>query len=180
MSITPVGGWNRPETRASKEEELVLFQRRAPGTCPSCDSTEWKSASLVHAEGLSTTKISTRGRTLGVGRAGFQHGQFLAGGGTYTAKTRGSSQTILSSMAEPPRKRNGLIGFLIIMGLLFGVRAVNEFQLTSDAVILVVVSAGLFFGAFRLWARQQEVYEEAVETYTQTRVCQRCGTFYEA
>jgi hypothetical protein len=182
MSITPVGGWGKREDLNSTEE-LILSSNHRPSACPACGSAEWKSASLIHAEGLATTKSRTKGTALGVGRAGLSHGKFLVGGGTYSSRTRGASQTLLSSMANPPRKRNGLIFFLIIVCLLVGCRAASEFQLnglTSSALILGVITVVLLFSIFSVWSRQQEAYREAVETYSDTRMCQRCGTFYGA
>lgn len=182
MSITPAGGWGVRDPQDSSEE-LVFSHRHKPSACPACGSTDWKAASLIHAEGLATTKSRTKGRVLGVGRAGFQNGQFLVGGGAYTSRTRSASQTLLSRMAEPPRKRNGLIIVLFILCLLFGGSAFNNLELngvTPAALILGVIMVGLLVSIFSVWSRQREAYEDAIETYSDTRMCQRCGTFYEA
>jgi hypothetical protein len=95
----------------------------------------------------------------------------------------GRSQTVLSKMAAPPRKRNGLKVFLILALLFFGCAAFNGFQMNGlDQSVLICgsIAALVLFLLINVWRRQQEVYENALEDYESMHVCQRCGTFYSA
>lgn len=188
MSITPVGGWGgSPKQRAvftqgdvSSEGQVLINES---DVCPSCHSNDWKSASFVYGEGLSVSSSRTKGCVAGVGRTGLRNGQFQVGVASYSGRTHGKSQTLLSSMASPPRKRNGLKVFLMLTLLFFGCSAINGFQVNGldQSVIICCITAVLVLVLLiNVWSRQQNAYDDALNEYESMRVCQRCGTFYAA
>lgn len=168
MSIVPTGNW-APITTAGRPD---------PSTCPNCNSSEWKAASLVHLEGLSASAVRTRGKAIGLGASG-RLGVGVAG---YQGRSFGFSQTALSKMAAPPRQRHGLKIFLVCF-LLFCLLAAFNGLVNGDVPALLVCGgtiALLLLGISRLSARQNRLFQAAAERYEALRVCQRCGTFYHA
>ncbi len=84
-------------------------------------------------------------------------------------------------MAAPPKKRTGLKILLVVPILGFGGSAFGNIQaegLTQDAIIQSAVAIGLLIILVKVWTSQQENYDEAITEYEDTRMCQRCGTFY--
>ena len=127
-------------------------------TCPNCGSDQWKSASLVHKEGVSTTESTSfgipAGKIIGVG----------------SASTSGTQQTELSKLTTPPAtfvKTTGcLIGFLV--SGLFGLVASWLWWLTALFVIGVIVF-------YRSETKEDDILSVR---YKNTRMCTRCGTLH--
>lgn len=170
MSIMPAEGWG-----------VQSHSSRQAINCPNCQSDAWKTAGLVHQEGLSVSRFQTRGTVVGVGRAGLRNGQFIVGGGVQRSNTLGIAQSALSRMAAPPSKR---IGSVIALGMLCffcTFSAINGIATYGFSIGFVVIGT---FAAFFLWAcvalytKRQKAYEEALAAYQNIRVCQRCGAFY--
>ncbi|MBS1816280.1 MAG: hypothetical protein JSS87_15525 [Acidobacteria bacterium] len=177
MSIMPVGGWNI-ESRPEMEGQILP---RTSAACPSCQSEEWRSASLVHAEGLTVSAFQTRGNTASVGRIGLRNGQFAVGFGTNRSAMRGLSQTALSSMAAPPRKRNGAVVLMTLLFLMSGCGAVGNLANNGPSMGTFIFMGFTVLFAFLAWDIQRsrkQAYEAAMEIYKSVRMCQRCGTFY--
>jgi hypothetical protein len=129
-------------------------------TCPNCGSEEWKSASLVHKEGSSTSESSSFG--VGVSSSGE-----LGVGGMSTTEVQ---QTELSKLASPPEKYANTVRYLIfvmVTGVL-GFIASWWWWLTALCVIGVIAF-------FRVESKEDDVVSER---YNNTRMCTQCGTFY--
>lgn len=129
-------------------------------SCPRCGSDEWKAASLVHKEGLSSSKSSTTG-------IGVSSGLSL---GVGAASTTGTGQTELSKLATPPTSFTSTVKCLIgaIATGLFGFAASGWWWLTAIFAVCVV----LFY---RSESKQDD---QDTERYAKTRMCTRCGEFY--
>jgi len=128
--------------------------------CPGCGSDQWKSASLVHKEGASTSESTS----VGVGLS--STGSVGVGG----ASTSGTQQTELSKLATPLAtfvKTTRCLIAALITGV-FGFAASWWWWLTALCVVGVV-----FF--YRSESKEDDVL---TERYKNTRVCTRCGTFY--
>jgi hypothetical protein len=119
MSITPVGGWVNPPQSSEESHSSAS----PSGSCPKCQSSDWKSASLAYSEGLSVTSSHTRGTVVGVGRVGIRNGKSAIGGGVYRGRTSGVQQTVLSKLAAPPQRRMGFVVFLAIVFIILGLAA---------------------------------------------------------
>ena len=128
--------------------------------CPRCGSEEWKAASLVHKEGLSSSKSSTVG--LGVGS-----GLSL---GVGAASTTGEGQTELSKLATPPGSFKWTVRCLIgtILTGVFGFAASGWWWLTA------LFAAGVV-NFYRSESKQDDIDSAR---YANTRMCVRCGEFY--
>ena len=175
MSITPAGGWNKPQQTIQQLQTHASFI-----ACPSCGSDDWKSASLVHSEGLSVSKGRIRGTIIGGSHTMHSNGQLSVGGGVLRGRTRGTSQTLLSQMAAPPRKRTGLRVVLAVLTGLFGWVAgagLARDGLNPGTVVCSLIAACLLV-KFISVSETQARYNTAMETYANTKMCQRCGTFY--
>jgi hypothetical protein len=176
MSITPPGGWVNPPQRLEENHFTIASDL----CCPNCHYSDWKAASLVYREGLSVTNSRTKGTGIGIGRAGLRNGNFAVGGATYKSRTSGVKQTLLSQAATPPQMRLGLIIFLAILCVFFALGAFGGLtqgrmmQTVFDGVIAVI----LMFAIHAVYERQRRKYNASMSTYENTRMCQRCGTFY--
>jgi hypothetical protein len=168
MPITPTGGWLDP------------LPDNQPNGCPSCGSTDWKSANLVHLEGMSVSRFQIRGNTIGAGKVGLHNGQFAVGVGRTRSTAFGQSQTALSKMATPPQSRRGLKIFLFVLIVFFSIGLVNNIQAENLTVIAIFIGIIVFLclSLYRVVVAQQNEYEEDIYNYENAKVCQRCGTFY--
>ena len=129
-------------------------------TCPNCGSEQWKSASLVHKEGASTSASTSVG-------IGLSSGGTLGVGG---ASTSGVQQTELSRLTAPPATFVNTTRCLIavlVTGVL-GFIASWWWWFTALCVVGVV----LFYRS------EIKEYDVLWERYENTRMCTRCGTFY--
>jgi hypothetical protein len=144
------------------------------GYCPKCGSHEWKSAALVHMDGISTISTSTVG--LGVGMDEDAH---ISGMGAGVGRTNGTHQTMLSELAAPPEKPISLkwapptFIVLAIAGLIF--EWVFVFVIFGTLSILIGVAN---FLRPELAEEDNKKYQQALSDYSNKRVCQRCGTFF--
>ena len=173
MSIMPADGWESPAPIRDLQREDVV--------CPSCHSSDWKTATMTHQEGLSVGVSTTSGSAIGVARTGLREGQYSFGGGVYKGRTVNVSQTVLSRKAAPPPKRTGLVVFLGVLLIFFGWACVAGLVRNGPdlgSIVCGALAVVLLLALIKTQARQQEVYEERVAVYRATRVCQRCGTFY--
>src|SRR4029077_15953168 len=102
--------------------------------CPNCNSTELKRVSLIHAAGV----YESRGRFRG----------FLFGGtdGALFGRYRGTSQSRLSALSNPPRKAPyvapiilWLVGFFILMS--FDARAKLSWEMAALSVAYILALA---------------------------------------
>jgi hypothetical protein len=84
-------------------------------TCPNCGSDQWKSASLVHKEGSSTSNSTTVGIGLSSG----------ASVGIGLGSTSGTVQSEASRMAAPPATfvKTGLCIFAAVITAIFALFA---------------------------------------------------------
>jgi hypothetical protein len=203
----PAGGWNAPrpgetvrKPRPKAAESLAgptaltapsasitihadpVVVSRASVVCPSCGSDEWRAASLIYAEGLSVSMARTRGTAVGAG-IGVRTGQVSVGAAKYASNTVGSSQTMLSRMAEPPRRHTRPVVLWSVLTLLCGL------------VVLMRISASAFDGGTAFWAlltlifaivlasalsTKDDTYAERMRAYDNQKMCTRCGKFYVA
>ncbi len=176
MSITPVGGWKTPFQDSGDAYSPAVSER----CCPNCKSDDWQSASLVYNQGLSSTNSRTKGTTVGIGRVGLRDGRFAVGGAVSQSRTFGVQQTMLSKMATPPRMRIGLLLFLAIVCAFFVIGAmagISQGQITQTIVDGSIVGF-LVFAIVAIYGRRRGAYEAQIDQYRDTRMCQRCGTFY--
>jgi hypothetical protein len=149
-------------------------------SCPNCQSGQWKAASLVHREGVSAGISRTKGTVVGVGRTGLRGGRWSVGGGVYRGKTSSFNQTTLSREASPPRMRTGLVIGLALVCLFSTIIAFEAIAsgATAQGISLGLVALLTAFLSSKIRRREKQRYSEAVELYGQTRMCERCGTFY--
>jgi len=155
-------------------DEIVLV-------CPNCHSDEWRAASVVYQEGLSVTGSRTNGSMLGIARIGMRSGQCALGGGLYRGKTHGAEQTLLSSMAAPPRKRTRLFNALALLsGFFIWVAANGDVRNGFDTGTVTCSFIALFLVTVLIivHVRQKKAYDMSLQIYEKTCICQRCGTFY--
>jgi hypothetical protein len=148
--------------------------------CPRCRSSDWKAARLVYSEGISIGTSKIKGTAIG---AGVRNGRVGVGGATFRARAFGTSQTALSAIAAPPRKRRSVKLLLGTLALLFGLAAASDVVAgnASQATVVEGFATVIFaFGLIRVNQSQEQDYDDAAELYDNTRVCQRCGTFYDA
>jgi hypothetical protein len=136
-------------------------------SCPSCNSDQWKLASLVYQEGLSTIDATTRVIGTGIGPSGI-------GTGAGTAYTSGIRQSALSAAAAPP-KGSVIVGILFIVLVFCGL----SFVFFSPVIPLVyVITAVSAVALVALFPRARRKHNARMATYRMTRMCQRCGTLY--
>lgn len=131
-------------------------------SCPKCGCDEWKSASMVHKEGLSSNQSSTVG-------LGISSGLSL---GVGKASTTGTAQTELSRLATPPESFTWTVRCLVGMFLsgIAGFVSSGWWWLTAFCAVGVV----LFY--------RSETEKDDIDSarYANTRMCTRCGEFYVA
>ncbi len=158
MSIVPVGGW----TDLARDVNPGTLEAKALDGCPICHSNDWKSASMVFQEGTSVSRSRTKGRTVGIARAGFRNGTTIVGGGIYQGNTVGVSQTLLSEKATPPQISSGLITFLALVSLIPLCVALVQ---GLDGHIAVLVMNGSLAGVLAIsavwvyWSARVDLYQ---------------------
>ena len=137
--------------------------------CPNCSSTNLRKVSLVHAAGIH----ESRGRFLGL----------LLGNmdGVLFGQYRGTSQSRLSRLLNPPRKLPylapivlWLIGFFILMsfdarGKLSWVMAV--FSVTYVLLLPTYLLGSLIYNLF--------IHPKKFKQWQQKFICQQCGAIVE-
>lgn len=141
--------------------------------CPQCGSTEWKLATLVHAEGLSTATSQTRGTGVGLGVGS---GGLSVGVGSGGSSTSGIQQTELSRRAAqyitPNSGTSWIPGILTLASLGFVVMAIfiSGWWLIAAALSFAASIPG-HSADIDEWTRLNQIYSK-------TRMCLRCGKFY--
>src|SRR5262245_54592309 len=130
--------------------------------CPNCGFDQWKSASLVHKEGMSSSQSSSVGVGVSSG------GAFGIGGGS----TSGTQQSELSKLSAPPKTFTKTVICLMAVGItgILGFIASWWWWFTALCAVGVVVF-------YRLETVEDDILSER---YKKTRMCTRCGTFYVA
>lgn len=157
--------------------------------CPKCDSDQWKMASVVYDEG--TTSTSSVG--VGAGASG-------SGPGAGVGFTTGRNVTALAEKAKPPELKATGSFFshpcLFGVALFFGIALLgNTFvgsggESFSHSPFLSVIFKVIPFilGCFFLlgWVfvphatdADQKRHLKELEKYQKTKVCLRCGNFYQ-
>lgn len=132
--------------------------------CPTCESDDWRLASLVYQEGLVHVSANTTGGTVGMSKAG-------VGIGAVGAKTSGVHQTELSRQAAPPEGSSipELFGYgIVIFGFL-------GWAFSSWWLLL---AAGCAIGAVTTLLSESKERAAAMARWKLLRHCQRCGGFY--
>lgn len=138
--------------------------------CPSCQSDQFKKASLIHAEGISV------GAAVGVGAGG------VAGG-------VGGSTSILAAKCAPPTKDKNaymnrigswilLVFFVPLMIATFAASSFSEVGLFWKVWAGLGVAIAAWSGA-KFEKAADASYRQATADYEKTYMCLRCGTFYK-
>ena len=137
--------------------------------CPNCSSTDLRKVSLVHAAGIN----ESRGWFLGL----------LLGGadGALLGRYRGTSQSHLSRLLNPPRKLPyfgpivlWLFGFFILMS--FDAQGKLSWAMAVFSVAYVLLLPACLLGAliYNFFVRPKKFKQ-----WQQKFMCQRCGTIVE-
>jgi len=151
--------------------------------CPRCKSEDVIKLSLVNSEGLSDIDTRSRGYGLMLGDNGL-----ALGFGKF--KTTGTSQTRLSELASPPRKKHyfivifgWLLGLLILGWLLGYVTTITHapearfeqhfrriaYGLSSLAAVALVV----------FWRYNHMVFPPRLRLWNRSFMCRRCGEIFQ-
>jgi len=133
--------------------------------CPACGSNQWKSAQLVHKEGLS--HVNTTTNNLGIGIGGSHIGV-----GASRGKTKGIIQSEISKGAAPPEDNSwftACIGGLIVT-LVLGLFAHFWWFFSFIFLLGIILSSK---------SHSQE-RTNALKEYESKRICQRCGNTWIA
>jgi hypothetical protein len=135
-------------------------------SCPNCKGEDWKLASLIYNEGLSSNQSTSTGVAVGAG-----------GIGVGSASSVGSSQTHLSKMAAPPADpQNDLMdGAGIFFALIIGG---ISYLIGGFVPMLVGGIVGAFLGIFVAAMLPDTAYEQRYAAWKKSRMCLRCGHFY--
>ena len=157
------------------------FQPGAMYSCPKCGSAEAHAASVVYRSQTSSINANTVGG--GVGLAG--------GAGLGVATTSGVSQSLLAQQAAPPSPPShvgagcGLyvVLFCVFIGLISALTdpsgsASSGSGDTLGFVVLIGGGLGIAYWMGQLTKSQMPEWEQRVERWRRTWVCDRCGAFY--
>lgn len=149
---------------------MALAPNRSPLVtafkCPSCNSTDLKRVSLIHAAGVYESRGSILGAFIG------------SGDGLLFGRYRGKSQSRLSKTVAPPKKMPyavptvlWLLGFFVVMA--FVSRGKLTTPMTIAAVAYMFLLPALLIGtlAYNLF-----IYPKKQKTWEGQFLCQRCGT----
>jgi hypothetical protein len=135
--------------------------------CPSCNSSDMKRVSLIHAAG----SYQSRGRIRG----------FLLGDsdGLLFGRYRGTNQSRLSEMVRPPMKFPyatpailWLVGFFSLMAFVGRGKLSFAMGLASAAYILLLPTLVVSVFVYNLF-----FYPKKYRAWDGTLMCQRCGAF---
>jgi hypothetical protein len=154
--------------------------------CPKCASEEWKSASVIYANGLSAMSAST------VGVGGGASADVSGGGvGAGIGSTSGKQQTVLSKLAAPPPKEmRPAKAFAILGGIIFAIGVVFFGNLSFSKYpiftnfLFMVAPLTTAVGVVRILMTPDitqafaEKYKSALREYEKRKMCLRCGTLY--
>jgi hypothetical protein len=151
--------------------------------CPKCKSDDTIKLSLVHAAGLSDVETRSRGHAWAVGDGGL-----LLGFGS--SRATGASQTQLSKLAAPPRKKRyrhvilaWLFGLAIGTWLILVISAPNGaldprilsqfhwFAYAFSAAIVLILAV--------LWRFNHMILPRRRELWNRSFMCRRCGEIFQ-
>lgn len=152
----------------AKPLDRAAYDRRSSNglrTCENCGADAYRKLSVIHAGGLSVTQNTsvgvglTLGGSIGLGKA----------------KTAGTSQTVLSAKAAPPKERRlsawALLGILLGLGWTAG---------GADYVALGVLTlAGTGYYIFRTVKYNKDEFPKLYARWDRSYMCERCGTVSE-
>jgi ribosomal protein S27AE len=162
------------ENEAKKNGKVDLHSDN--GACPKCGCTEWKLASLVHAEGLSSISTTTVGVGVGADKDILGDGVALGAG---LGKTSGDQQTELSALAAPPEKP---ISFKVLLAVFVAITLFSiVMEWTAVGFIFFVFSLIVFFSLMinpKVDDEAKAEFKQSLDQYPDKRMCLRCGTFY--
>lgn len=149
-------------------------------SCPFCESSEWKMASLVYAEGISTTQGSASSSGIGISSGGI-------GVGSSKGEYSHFSQSELSLKASPPASPShdikiliGLYTFLLlILYFYFDIPLFFALIFTSLSTIILYPLAMFFSYLYvNFFSDEQDKYEIQLSKWRQVKMCLRCGLFF--
>ena len=146
--------------------------------CPSCNSSNTKTLSMVWSGG-------TRNGKSGFGGVGLSSsGRITVGGG----KGSSTSQSNLAATCAPPKKSSlpKLVIFIIFIMLWIPLFAAvvsvfstpTFFKGLGTFVITAPLLALLTYGLIKLYKRMSAKDKNAESNYSRTWICLRCGTRY--
>ncbi len=153
--------------------------------CPSCKSENIQKATMTHVSGISKTK----GVGIGVGMSGGPLGGL--GGGIGVGKA--TNQTMLSQMTKPPKiysplSRAFTIWFLILFvgfifsGMILDLIATSKLGDTISAILIgllyVILIFLSFYGAYKVYRKQDLKNKEMITAYDEQYICLRCGNVF--
>lgn len=138
--------------------------------CPYCQSDNIQSYNIAYASGFSNVSGITTG--VGVGMGGRV--------GVGVGNTVGTQQTVLSMMAEPPKKKSttslfikGSLGIYFGLGLVLLVSGLSKNN--WSLLLYVVAYAILIYAIHRRTVWNREVYPNLRKDWEHTYICLRCG-----
>jgi hypothetical protein len=149
--------------------------------CPDCNSSDLKSVSLAHEEGLfqATARTRLRGFLLG------ENGPNLVVG---RAITQGTHQSQLSVRLRPPAKWSyaklilwsALFSFGLLVVYIHSVMA-SATPASSVGVVsyLVLFPVVFLFCLFLVWRHNTFFYPGQLERWNRSFLCERCGAVSE-
>ncbi len=152
--------------------------------CPKCKSEDAVKLSLVHSAGLADIRTKSRGHAIG-----------LAGAGLLLAvdnfATTGTSQSRLSKLAAPPRKkryRNVILAWLI--GLAIGswlilfidapTPSLDSRTFTQIHWFVSVFSTAMILILAVLWRFNHSILPRRRELWNRSSMCRRCGEIFHS
>lgn len=146
--------------------------------CPHCQSTEIQRFSVAYQSGIS--QINTKSAGIGMSLSG----KVGIGG----AKTKGQSQTELSRMTAPPKKRTygiwigcGFVLWFLLAGLV-GSIIPNPGALDGtlvDSILKTLITIGAWtpalFLMYKTFLYNRDVHPKLMQQWNNSWVCFRCG-----
>jgi transposase-like protein/predicted nucleic-acid-binding Zn-ribbon protein len=153
---------------------------RRNAVCPKCQSTEWKSAQLVHREGIGSFNLKSSTSGVAITNGG------TVAAGVASTTTSGVQQSWLSQLTAPPAAPGSALSYLvtgIVTGLVALVLLTGAYNLSS--FILFYIGLGLLSTAllatskFLTHSKDKNVYESQLKKYELTKLCTRCGHLYQ-
>lgn len=150
-------------------------------SCPFCGSPDWKMASLVYAEGISTIAGNTSSSGVGVGTGGF-------GVGVSKGKYEGQTQSETSLRASPPEPP--LMNYAILISIPLAIITFIIFYIKSNLlmaaimtgisyIVIIIISIFLSYLYINHFSDIQYEYNKSLEKWAKVKMCLRCGLFFD-
>lgn len=167
------------------ETSKTELETSVDGTCPQCQSNDWKSTKMMHLTGLthanSTTEGSGSGIGIGIGRG---RGGIDITSTNYQENSLGQHQSELSRLFSPPiEPKFSETKQQLISELRLNVEAeANRLELKDSDKgwwpknILDVYRGRIVDALTKI--NELDKYEKQKRIWDEARVCQRCGTQY--